>query len=71
MLAVDEMALRADPELAVPSELHARHAGMGLDIALMRLLGLEGAFDDEIGVAETRLDIAMAELGALGDIGRL
>ena len=44
---------------------------MRLDVALMRLLGLEGAFDDKIGLAETGLDIAVTVLSALGDVGRL
>jgi len=71
VLAVDEMALRADPEIGGAVGADARHAGMRLDIALMRLLGLEGALDDDIGVAETLMDIAMTELAALGDVGRL
>ena len=44
---------------------------MRLDISLVRLLGLEGAFDDEIGLPEARFDVAMAVLAALGDIGWL
>ena len=71
VLAVDEMPLRADPEVGGAVGAHARHAGMRLDIALVRLLGLEGAFDDEIGLPETLIDVAMAVLGALGDVGRL
>ena len=71
VLAVDEMALRADPQVGGAVGADIRHAGMRLDIALVRLLGLEGAFDDEIGLPETLLDIAMAVLGALGDVGRL
>ena len=41
---------------------------MRLDIALVRLLGLEVALDDDIGVLEARLDVAMAEFGDLGDV---
>src|SRR5205814_2164450 len=69
MLAVDEMALRADPEVGGAVGRDARHAGMRLDIALVRLLGLERALDDKGGMAETLMDIAMAKLAALGDVG--
>ena len=71
VLAVDEMALRAHPEVGGAVGAEIRHAGMRLDVALMRLLGLEGAFNDEIGLAETGVDIAVAELSALGDVRRL
>ena len=71
MIAVDEMALRADPHLALAIRSDIGEAGMRLDIALMGLLGLEGALDDDIGLLEALFDIAMAEFRALGDIGGL
>ena len=37
---------------------------MRLDIALMRRLGLELALDDDVGLGEAGLDVAMAELAA-------
>ncbi len=44
---------------------------MRLDIALVGGLGLEGALDHPVGLAEADLGIAMAELVAGGDVGGL
>ena len=44
---------------------------MGLDIALVGRLALELALDDDIGLGEAFCHVAMAELMALGDVGRL
>ena len=71
VLAVDERPLGADPQFRHAVGADARHAGMRLDIALVRLLGPERAFDDEIGLTETLVHVAMAELRALDDVGRL
>ena len=56
------MALGADPELALAVGADAGEAGMRLDIALVRRLGLEAALDDDVGLPEALLEIAMAEL---------
>ena len=69
MLAIDEMALGADPQLAGPVGIDACDTGVGLDIALVRLLGLEGAFDDDVGFLEARFDVTVAVLAAIGDVG--
>ena len=70
-VADHEVALGADPELALAVGADAGEAGMGLDIALVRRLGLEAALDDDVGFLEALLDVAMAELVAVGDVGRL
>ncbi len=71
MVAIDEVTLGADPELARAIRRDRCHAGMRLDVALVRLLGAEGALDDDVGVLEARVHVAVAELGALGDVGGL
>ena len=42
------MALGADPEVGMAVGGDAGQAGMGLDIALVRLLGLVGVLDDDV-----------------------
>ncbi len=41
---------------------------MRLDVALVGLLGLVGLLDDDIGLLEARLDIAMAVFGDLDEV---
>ena len=64
VVAVDEVALGADPQLALAIGADIGNTGMGLDIALVGLLGLEGVLDDDIGLPEALLHIAMAEFRA-------
>src|SRR6185295_5110222 len=70
-IAIDEVALRADPHFALAVGADARQARMRLDIALMRLLSPEGALDDDVGLLEAGVDVTMAEFRPLGDIGSL
>ena len=71
-VAHHEMALGAAPELALAVGADAGEAGMRLDIALMGRLGLEAALDDDVGLGEALLDIAMAELVTrFDDVGGL
>jgi hypothetical protein len=70
-VAHHEVALGADPELALAVRTDIGEAGVRLDIALVRRLGLEGALDDDVGLLEAGRDIAMAELVAAHDVGGL
>ena len=70
MLAIDEVALGAYPQLRGPVGIDACDTGVGLDIALVRLLGPEGTFYDGIGLLEARFDVTVAVLAAIGDVGR-
>src|SRR5262249_61875346 len=70
-VAHGEMALGTAPDLALAIGANIGETGMGLDIALMRRLSLERALDDHVGFLEALLDIAMAEFGAVDDVGGL
>ncbi len=63
------MALGAAPELPLPVAADAGEAGVGLDIALVGGLGLVFALQNDVGLGEALLHVAMAELMALGHIG--
>ena len=45
-------------------------AGMGLDVSLMHRLGGESIFDDEVGIAEARFDIALGPSQIDEDVAR-
>ena len=54
-----------------PSGGIGREAGMRLDIGLMHRLRGVAAFDDDLGVLEAGLGVALLEGDDLGDVGRL
>ena len=70
LVAVDEVALGADPEFALAIGADVGDAGMGLDVALMGLLGPERSLHDHLGLPESGVDVAMTELAPLGNVGR-
>ena len=65
------MTLSAGPNLGVAALGVNGQTGMGLDITLMRGLGIELAFDDQIGLFKTFFDITQLTNHLGGDIGRL
>src|SRR5258707_7322487 len=62
------MALGTDPKLARAVGADAGETCMRLDVALVRRLGLEDALDDVVGLLETRVWVAMAELVPARDV---
>ena len=65
------MTLGRGPQLDLAVLAVTGDRGLRLDIALMDRLGVEFALDDQIGLGESRLDVAGRELDALGDVRRL
>ncbi len=51
-----------------PSPPYEHRAGMRLDVGLVHRLGGVTALDDDFGLLETFLDIALVEVNPLGDV---
>ncbi len=64
-----ELALARAPDRTLSVGGHRHDAGMRLNVALMHRRAGIAALDDEIGVAEPGLDIALGEADHLGDVG--
>ncbi len=68
------MALAGAEDRALAVGAVGAQAGMRLDIGLVHRLGGVAALDDDLGVLEAGLDVALVEVHALGDVrglGRL
>ena len=70
-VAEREVALRGHPQFALAVGTDAREARVRFDVALVRLFGLVAALDDDVGLREAGLDVAVSELGFLRDVRRL
>src|SRR5262249_23358219 len=64
-VAKREVTLRRDPQLALAVGPDAREARVRFYVALVRLLGLVAALDDDVGEFEAGLDVAVTELAPL------
>ena len=60
LLAQGERSLAAGPELRRARRIHAHHAGVGLDVALVHGLRVERVLHDDVGLAEPLLDVPLA-----------
>ncbi len=70
LLAQRERHFRAGPDIGAACSLCLHDAGVRLDICLMHRFGRKGIFDDDVGFAEPRLDIALFPVHVDKDVAR-
>ena len=62
------MALGGYPQFSLAIWSDARQASVWLDISLVRLFGFVAPLDDDVGLFESGIYIAVSELGYLRDV---
>jgi hypothetical protein len=68
LIANEERTLRRAPDQDLTIGADARHARMRFDISLVHGRGLELAFDDDVGLGETFVEISAPQLHPPGDV---